>query len=45
MAWDQAPYPALDGFVQEISLDDAPRVIREQKIDYIYGLFQEYDPR
>jgi hypothetical protein len=45
MAWDQAPYPVLDGFVQEISLDDAPRVIREQKIDCVYGLFQEYDPR
>jgi hypothetical protein len=45
MAWDQGPYPVLDGFVQEISLNDAPRTIREQKIDCIYGLFQEYDPR
>jgi hypothetical protein len=45
MSWDQGPYPALDGFVQEIGLNDAPRVIREQKIDCIYGLFQEYDPR
>ena len=45
MAWDQAPYPVLDGVVQEISLDDAPYLIREQKIDCIYGLFQEYDPR
>jgi hypothetical protein len=45
MPWDQAPYPVLDGFVQEIDLNDAPRVIREQKIDCIYGLFQEYDPR
>jgi hypothetical protein len=45
MAWDQGPYPVLDGLLQEISLNDAPRVIREQKIDCIYGLFQEYDPR
>jgi hypothetical protein len=45
MAWDQGPYPVLDGLVQEIGLDDAPRVIREQKIDCIYSLFQEYDPR
>jgi hypothetical protein len=45
MAWDQGSYPVLDGFVQEIGLNDAPRVIREQKIDCIYGLFQEYDPR
>ena len=45
MAWDQGPYPVLDGFVQEITLNDAPRTIREQKIDCIYGLFQEYDPR
>jgi hypothetical protein len=45
MAWDQGPYPVLDGLVQVIGLDDTPRVIREQKIDCIYGLFQEYDPR
>jgi hypothetical protein len=45
MVWDQGPYPVLDGFVQEIGLNDAPRVIHEQKIDCIYGLFQEYDPR
>jgi hypothetical protein len=45
MAWDQGPYPVLDGFVQEIGLNDAPRVIREQRIDCIYALFQEYDPR
>jgi hypothetical protein len=45
MAWDQGPYPVLDGIVQEIGLNDAPGVIREQKIDCVYGLFQEYDPR
>jgi hypothetical protein len=45
MPWDQGPYPVLDGFVQEIGLSDAPRVIQEQKIDCIYSLFQEYDPR
>jgi hypothetical protein len=43
--WDHGPYPVLDGFVQEIGLNDAQRVIREQKIDCIYSLFQEYDPR
>ena len=36
MAWDQGPYPVLDDFVQEIGLNDAPRVIREQEIDCIY---------
>jgi len=45
MAWDQGPYPVLDGLVQQIRLNDAPRVIREQKIDCVYALFQEYDPR
>jgi hypothetical protein len=45
MPWDQGPYPVLDGVVSEISLNDAPRAIREQKIDCVYGLFQEYDPR
>jgi hypothetical protein len=45
MAWDQGPYPVLDGFVQQIGLNEAPCVIREQRIDCIYGLFQEYDPR
>jgi hypothetical protein len=42
MAWDQGPYPVLDGFIEEIGLNDAPRVIREHKIDCIYALFQEY---
>jgi len=45
MPWDQGPYPVLDDLVQEIALNDAPCVIREQKIDCVYGLFQEYDPR
>ena len=45
MAWDQGPYPVLDGIVQQISPNDAPRMIREQKIDCVYSLFQEYDPR
>jgi hypothetical protein len=43
MAWDQGPYPFLDGFVEEIRLKDAPCVIREHKVDCIYALFQEYD--
>ena len=44
MAWDQGPYPVLDGFVEEIGLNEAPRMICERKIDCIYALFQEYNP-
>lgn len=45
MAWDQGPYPVLDGCVRQIALDDAARTIREQRIDGVYSLFQVYDRR
>jgi hypothetical protein len=34
MAWDQGLYPVLDGLVEEIGLNDAPRVIREHNVDW-----------
>jgi hypothetical protein len=45
MGWDQGPYQATDGCVQPVTLDDAARTIREQKIDCVYSLFQVYHPR
>ena len=45
LAWDQGPYPALEGCVQPITLEDAARTIREEKIDCVYSLFQVYDRR
>ncbi len=45
MAWDQGPYPCLDGCVTPVALADAARVIREQSIDAVYSLFQVYHPR
>ncbi len=45
MAWDQGPYPCLDGCVTPITLADAARTIRERSIDAVYSLFQVYHPR
>lgn len=45
MAWDQGPYPVLDGCVTPIALADAARTIRDQSIDAVYSLFQVYHPR
>jgi hypothetical protein len=45
MAWDQGPYPALEGCVTPIRLNEASRVIREQGIDCVYSLFQVYHPK
>ena len=45
MAWDQGPYPSLDGQVTPVALADAPRTIRDQRIDCVYSLFQAYHPR
>ncbi|HEY8518381.1 MAG TPA: hypothetical protein VIS07_22950 [Candidatus Binatia bacterium] len=45
MGWDQGPYPALADVVRTISLDDAARTIREERIDCVYSLFQVYDAR
>jgi hypothetical protein len=44
MAWDQGPYPALEGCVRQIGLADAARTIRDERIDCVYGLLQVYDP-
>jgi hypothetical protein len=43
MAWEQGPYPALEGCVTPVALEDASRTIREQDIDCVYSLFQVYN--
>src|SRR3990172_6297788 len=45
MAWDQGPYPVLDGCVRPVSLADAARTIRDERIECVYSLFQVYDRR
>ena len=45
MAWDQGPYPSLDGQVTPVALADAARTIRHERIDCVYSLFQAYHPR
>jgi hypothetical protein len=45
MAWDQGPYPATDGCVQRVTLQDAARTIGEEGIECVYSLFQVYDPK
>jgi hypothetical protein len=43
MPWDQGPYPVLDDVVQQVTLQDAPTLIRERRIECVYSLFQAYD--
>jgi hypothetical protein len=45
MAWDQGPYPALEGCVTPVAPVEAARAIREHAIDCVYSLFQIYHPR
>ncbi|MCC6380191.1 MAG: hypothetical protein IT519_15360 [Burkholderiales bacterium] len=45
MAWDQGPYPSLDGCVTPVAPGDAARTIRERRIDAVYSLFQVYHPK
>src|SRR5581483_7472752 len=45
MPWDQGPYPALEGCVRRVALADAASVIRDERIDCVYSLYQAYDPR
>jgi len=42
MAWDQGPYPHLDGIVPSVRPEDAPTFIRERGIDCVYALYQAY---
>ena len=44
MAWDQGPYPVLDGIVRPVTMEEAPHVIRDERIDAVYCLFQVYHP-
>jgi hypothetical protein len=44
MAWDQGPYPMLDDCVTTVAIEDAARVIRDERIECVYGLFQVYEP-
>ncbi|CAG0958449.1 hypothetical protein BURK1_00582 [Burkholderiales bacterium] len=45
MAWDQGPYPSLDGCVTPVALADAARTLRDEAIDAVYSLYQVYHPR
>ncbi|MGE0191153.1 MAG: hypothetical protein AB7T63_03835 [Planctomycetota bacterium] len=42
MAWDQGPYPMLDGLVTTVTPQEAPDVIAREGLDVVYGLFQVY---
>jgi hypothetical protein len=42
MAWDQGPYPVLDGAVRTVPLDDLRGVLRATPPDIVCGLFQVY---
>ena len=44
MAWDQGPYPMLEDCVTTVTIDDAPRLIADERIDCVYALFQVYEP-
>lgn len=43
MAWDQGPYPVLDGVVRPVDVAALPRTLAEHPPDVVYGLFQVYD--
>ncbi|MDP9176537.1 MAG: hypothetical protein M3O61_02550 [Gemmatimonadota bacterium] len=45
MSWDQGPYLATSGCIQQVALEDAVSIVREQKIECVYSLFQVYHPR
>ena len=45
MAWEQGPYPCVDGCVTPVTLAEAARTIRERSIDCVYSLFQVYHRR
>ena len=45
LAWDQGPYPTLEGCLRQLALEDAARTIHDEKIDCVYSLFQVYDRR
>ena len=42
MAWDEGPYPMLEGCVRSIALDDAADIVSAEGIDCIYALYQVY---
>ena len=44
MGWDQGPYPSVDDCVRTITLDDAARIVADEQIECVYGLFQVYEP-
>jgi hypothetical protein len=44
MAWDQGPYPVLDGRVRTVTVDELTDVLRREPIDCVYALFQVYEP-
>jgi hypothetical protein len=44
MAWDQGPYPSLDGCVRNVTIIELDGVLAEGPIDCVYALFQVYEP-
>ena len=45
MSWDQGPYRVTEDCICPVTLADAARTIREERIDCVYSLFQAYHPR
>lgn len=44
MAWEQGPYKFAEGFITDVTLDNYIDVIKKEKVDIIYSLFQTYPP-
>jgi hypothetical protein len=45
MSWDQGPYRVTEDCVRPVTLAEAARTIREERIGCVYSLFQVYHPR
>ncbi len=44
MAWEQGPYAFADGFIRDVDLEQALDLLHDRSIDFVYSLFQVYDP-
>lgn len=45
MSWEQGPYLATNDCIRQVTLNDVVKVIREERIDCVYSLFQVYHHR
>jgi len=43
-AWEQGPYKFGAGFITDVTLDNYVDVIKKEKMDIVYSLFQTYYP-